>query len=69
MLANCVVCLEIHGTTLYDLARSDEHVDMERLRVELEEALEKLFIGGVELLDPRLDNCLIHEDGRVMIVD
>ncbi|CAI7599343.1 unnamed protein product [Penicillium viridicatum] len=64
-----VVLSEIHGTTLYDLARSHEHVDMERLQDQLEEALKKLFVRGVELLDPRLDNCFICEDGRVMIVD
>jgi hypothetical protein len=35
----------------------------------LENAFEALTLCDIEYSDPRLDNCLMVDDGRVMIVD
>ncbi|CAI7629906.1 unnamed protein product [Penicillium discolor] len=68
---NCPVLIlsEVAGRTLLNIARDPSDVPMEKLRYELENAMEALHSHGAKYLDQRLDNFLLCDTGAFMIVD
>lgn len=61
---------EVVGTTLYDLARDKKcKVQEEALESQLEEVFNALSEYGAVYWDQKLDNFLLCDNGKVMVVD
>lgn len=61
---------ELIGTTLYDLARDNKcKVQEEVLETQLEEVFNALSEYGAVYWDQKLDNFLLCDNGKVMVVD
>ena len=64
-----LILSEVIGITLYELAYSMVPVSLDKLRHQLEKALELVHSQGAEYLDQRLDNFFLCDTDQVMIVD
>ncbi|KAJ5468636.1 hypothetical protein N7475_006388 [Penicillium sp. IBT 31633x] len=64
-----LILADIGGITLYDLACRKDKIDGEMLERELKKAPRALYDHGVQYEDQRLDNFLLCDNNKVMIVD
>lgn len=64
-----LVLSDVAGSTLFDIARNKTEVEDETVEYELMEALKKLYEHGAEHWDQKLDNFLLCNNGKLMIVD
>lgn len=60
---------DISGRNLHDLAHSTSEVQETALRAELEKAMKILYDLGAEYWDQKLDNFILSDSGRIVIID
>lgn len=64
-----IIISEVVGKTLHELANRSVSISLDNLRHPLEKAMSLVHSCGAEYLDQRLDNFLLCDTGKIMIVD